>query len=326
MRWLFLLLLSANLAILVWGLQRAPLVTSQRPAPAASAIGNLRLISEEEPGKEAPATPQTTEVPAATELSPAGAITAGEPAPEIPAAAPGIADLALEALPAADPAPWEDAPNEAPNETAAPEGLPQVAASSPGPLPDREIATPALSEPQSGNEFKPEPEPEPEPVVLVCGALGPFERGAEARGLVESLAGQGLDTSLRRESMEKPIGFWVMIPPLPTREAALEKVEQLRASGVEDVRRFVKGDQVNGISLGVFSSENNARSRQRAVAEKGHRSSVVPRLIMVPTYWVDYRADRVRADKAVARITDNQDGIKNEQYPCPRVVTSGGIF
>jgi hypothetical protein len=53
---------------------------------------------------------------------------------------------------------------------------------------------------------------------------------------------------------------------------------------------------------------------------------VVPRLVTIPAHWVDYRADQARVDKAVARIRENRDAVINEQYPCPRVVTSGGIF
>lgn len=166
----------------------------------------------------------------------------------------------------------------------------------------------------------------PEPVAPVCGAFGPFERGAEARSLAESLASQGMDTSLRRESMDKPIGYWVMIPPLQSQDAAIEKVKQLRASGIQDIRRFVKGDQKNGISLGVFSNKKNAQSRQQEIVSKGHGASVVPRLITVPTYWVDYRSDQARVDRAMVRISESPGAIKNEQYPCSRVVTSGGIF
>lgn len=165
-----------------------------------------------------------------------------------------------------------------------------------------------------------------ESAPMVCGAFGPFERGAEARAIAESLVGEGMDASLRRESMEKPIGFWVLIPPLSSQEAAIEKVKQLRASGIEDIRRFVKGDLKDGISLGVFSRKANAQKRQQEITSKGHRADVVPRLITVPSYWIDYRSDQSRVDRAATRLRESQEGIKNEQYPCSRVVTSGGIF
>jgi hypothetical protein len=306
MRWLFMLLLSANLVILGWGVQRNPQVTVARPLAKKPAIGNLRLLSEVPP----------TEADAIAAVPAAAAVDAEASAAEFEAVAPAEQEIPPREVQSPTPPVVEQPAVEqelAPPSTNIPDSEPAAG------LPDDpESAAPAAPAPP--------PEPEPEPVVLVCGAFGPFERGAEARALAESLASQGMDTSLRRDSMEKPTGYWVMIPPLPSREAAIAKVEQLRASGIEDVRRFVKGDQVNGISLGVFSTQKNAQSRQRAIANKGHRTSVVPRLVTIPAHWVDYRADQARVDKAVARIRESRDALINEQYPCPRVVTSGGIF
>lgn len=308
MRWLFILLLLVNLLILGWGVQRAPDVPMDLSAMRPG-VGNLRLLSERDQSR-----PDIPEAVASAPV-PAGGVddsvvrAGSAPVPETetfpaeaaasrpdPAAVPGGEELQVSDEVAEFPLP-ADVP-----------GIP-AGDGKMSPADARRLAAPAA--PAS---------------PMVCGAFGPFERSAEARALAESLAGQGMDTSLRRESMEKPVGYWVMIPPLPSQEAAIEKVKQLRASGIEDIRRFVKGDQKNGISLGVFSSSKNARSRQQAIAEKGHSASVVPRMISVPGYWVDYRADQERVDGVVARISKNRGTIKNEQYPCSRVVTSGGIF
>ncbi len=302
-----MLLLSANMVILGWGVQRNPQATVARPLAKKPAIGNLRLLSEVPPS-EADAKPAMPAVDAEESVAEFAAPT--PPELEVPPR-----EEQSQLRPVERPAVDQELP---PPSTDFQDNVPEVADSEPAAeLPDdQEPAAPAA----------PEPPPEPKPVVLVCGAFGPFERGAEARALAESLASQGMETSLRRDSMEKPTGYWVMIPPLPNRQAAIEKVEQLRASGIEDVRRFVKGDQVNGISLGVFSTHKNAQNRQRAIADKGHRTSVVPRLVTVPAHWVDYRADQARVAKTVARIRESRDAVINEQYPCPRVVTSGGIF
>jgi hypothetical protein len=292
--------------------QRNPQVTVARPLAKKPAIGNLRLLAEVPPS-EADAKPA---VPAAA------AVDAEESAAEF--AAPTLPEQEIPPREVQSPPPVVE-------QSAVDQELPPPSTDFQGNVPavaDGEPAAelPDHQEPAAPAASAPPPEPKPEPVVLVCGAFGPFERGAEARALAESLASQGMDTSLRRDSMEKPTGYWVMIPPLPNRQAAIAKVEQLRASGIDDVRRFVKGDQVNGISLGVFSTQKNAQSRQRAIANKGHRTSVVPRLVTIPAHWVDYRADQARVDKAVARIRESRDALINEQYPCPRVVTSGGIF
>lgn len=299
MKWLFTLLILVNLAILGWGFQRDPdaALNMQRVPPG---VGNLQLLAEVgsnpvNPDK-AVAAGVSSDVAGATSTGPEQAqAVRGEaqpaPLPEIGSVMPQEPDLAEKPVP--------------------------------GPA---STGKPIDSELTSPTGPKPEKPQRPEPAPPVCGAFGPFERGAEARALAESLASQGMDTSLRRESMDKPIGYWVMIPPLQNQEAAIEKVKQLRESGIQDIRRFVKGDQKNGISLGVFSKQGNAQSRQQEIASKGHRAEVVPRLITVPTYWVDYRSDQARVDRAASRLSESREGIKNEQYPCSRVVTSGGIF
>lgn len=291
MKWLFTLLLLANLVILGWGWQRDPDAAVNLPRERPG-IGNLQLLAELDTAPEKTSGMATAEAPP-------------------PGAGPGNTPVEP-----ADPAPRPDLPPE-PVLSARP-----PAAVVTGNRPAEPLQADAESQPTEGSVAP----LKSAPVVTVCGAFGPFERGAEARSLAESLASQGMDTSLRRESMEKPIGYWVMIPPLESREAAIEKVKQLRASGIKDIRRFVKGDQKDAISLGVFSKRSNALSRLQEIAGKGHRAEVVPRLISVPSYWVDYRSDRTRVERAAARVAESHDGIKNEQYPCPRVVTSGGIF
>lgn len=304
MKWLFTLLVLVNLALLGWGLQRDPDAAVNFPK-VRPGIGHLQLLAE----VDNPLAQSAKDRAAEASMPDAGKITAD----------PG-SDTA-EVVPA--------------EERVAQQEVPPVLATAAQQESDS-VAKQALDgSPKSAvieDQDNPPAEPEttmpatPKATPPVCGAFGPFERGAEARSLAESLASQGMDTSLRRESMEKPIGYWVMIPPMQSQEAAIEKVKQLRESGIQDIRRFVKGDQKNGISLGVFSNKKNAQSRQQEIASKGHVASVVPRLITVPTYWVDYRSDQSRVNRAIARISESQGAIKNEQYPCSRVVTSGGIF
>ncbi|WP_428635251.1 SPOR domain-containing protein [Sedimenticola sp.] len=304
MKWLFMLLLLVNLAILGWGLQRDPDIANERPVMRPG-IGNLHLLSElktEEglPVQKPVRNPESSGVDKQAET----AATGTEDKPMFV-----TGSSSEKTMPLASDAPQQ---REGVAEAPADEVIP--------PEPPNGDETAALD-----TSDTPSPAEE-SPPVLVCGAFGPFERGTEARTLAESLASQGMDTSLRRESMDKPIGYWVMIQPLASQEAAIEKVKQLRASGIEDIRRFVKGDQKNGISLGVFSSKKNAQSRQQEIAAKGHSSSVVPRLITVPSYWVDYRSDQARLERAESSLRERQAALKNTQYPCSRVVTTGGIF
>ncbi|TVT50584.1 MAG: SPOR domain-containing protein [Sedimenticola thiotaurini] len=303
MKWLAILLVLANLLVLGWGLQREAVDRPQKPAVHAG-VGNLKLLSEilESSMQTQHPDPVVTEEQRNPDrqnsLIPSTSESANNP---------------------------DDAQTEEPvAENAVPEvqAIP-VEQTSEGRIPvDVKEAESAQNE-QAADKTMAQPG---KTINMVCGAFGPFERGAVARELSESLSSQGMDASLRRESMEKPIGYWVIIPPLESQQAAIKKVSELRASGISDIRRFVKGEQKNGISLGVFSSKVNAQVRQQEIAKKGHAAKVIPRLIVVPTYWVDYRADQERAGRAVETLRQRNEAIKNTEYPCSRVVTSGGIF
>jgi hypothetical protein len=116
--------------------------------------------------------------------------------------------------------------------------------------------------------------------------------------------------------VQKPIGYWVMIPPLDNPEAAANLVQQLRERGVKDLRRFVRGKQKNGISLGVFSKRENAERRRREIARGGFASEISPRYITAPIYWVDYRGERGAVSEAYSRLKDEYKDIKNRPDPC----------
>lgn len=300
MRGLFILLLLVNLAILGWGMQRDPDLSAPQRV-AHTGIGNIRLLSE---------------LPAAQERVTTTAESSNaedEPAPEAPAMVEPSAPVPDERQDRASVKEADETPVPNPMEEAAAEdsGVAETESSS-GQGPTREVS------PAERAELTVDP--------LLCGAFGPFERGATGREVIDLLKGRGLDASLRRDSLEKPVGYWVLIPPLADRDAAVDKVAQLRQSGITDVRRFVKGEQKDGISLGVFSSRENALRRQKEVSDKGHSSRIVPRTITLPTYWVDYRGNKARVGSAEAELSGRYPEMKNEQYPCSRVVTPGGIF
>ncbi|MCW8908482.1 MAG: SPOR domain-containing protein [Sedimenticola sp.] len=297
---MFTLLLLLNLAIFGWGMQREPDFSTPQSV-AHTGIGNIRLLSELPSSQKQDAVPE-----------------------DGPARDDDSSPIAGDEAELVSPVPGEEPTDEHP--------LMEAGAPSPsGPdagrvVPDLAGAEQVLgSQPDPVREEPPAGQPESARAVL-CGAFGPFERGATGREVIDMLKGWGFDASLRRDSLEKPVGYWVLIPPLRDRDAAVEKVAQLRESDITDVRRFVKGEQKNGISLGVFSSRENALKRQKEVSEKGHSSRIVPRTITLPIYWVDYRANKARVDSAVKELVARYPEMKNEEYACSRVVTPGGIF
>jgi hypothetical protein len=97
---------------------------------------------------------------------------------------------------------------------------------------------------------------------------------AEAPRAEQALAPLALGARVTQKRSEETAGWWVFIPPQVNRAAALKKTAELKSLGVEDF--FVIQDEGKShwaVSLGVFSSEEAARSRLEALRAKGVRSA-----------------------------------------------------
>lgn len=121
----------------------------------------------------------------------------------------------------------------------------------------------------------PEPEAKPEPVIeKTCLRWDNLAPAAADR--LSTLIGEKF-TAFR--SSKKTIagegnGWWVFIPPLPSKADAEKKAGELRQLGVEDY--FIiqeNGPSQYGISLGVFSAEKGAQERLTELKGKGVKSA-----------------------------------------------------
>jgi hypothetical protein len=111
--------------------------------------------------------------------------------------------------------------------------------------------------------------PEPPKVATVCLEWGAFVGGDAARA-EQALEPLGLGATLTQRKQEEATGFWVYIPPLASRQAATQKAGELKRLGVDDY--FVVPDDPkwrNAISLGVYKTEEAAKTRRDAVRAKG---------------------------------------------------------
>jgi len=123
-----------------------------------------------------------------------------------------------------------------------------------------------------------------------CIELGPFATGDAPRveQAVTALGG-GLKVSTRRA--DEPSRWWVYIPPLATRQAALQREAELKKQGVDD--STVINDDPNfryAISLGVFRTEEAANNRADALRRRGVQGMAVgPRDGPGPRVYVQLR-------------------------------------
>jgi len=122
---------------------------------------------------------------------------------------------------------------------------------------------------------KPEPPKAVAAVASVCLEWGAF-LGADTERAGQLLEPLALGAKLTQRKPDEAAGFWVYISPLDSRQAATQKAAELKRLGVDDY--FVMPDDPkwrNGISLGVFKTEEAAKARLAALRAKGIKSASV---------------------------------------------------
>jgi len=90
-----------------------------------------------------------------------------------------------------------------------------------------------------------------------------LENGREA---VKTLASQRV---LSVEELPVDRMYWVIFPPLPSPEAGNAKLRELTALKVQQAFIIKDGNWINGISLGLYASEEAARRRLREIESTG---------------------------------------------------------
>lgn len=133
----------------------------------------------------------------------------------------------------------------------------QPAAGSEGPGANAQASE---TKPSEGSADAP---PQAERCVAVAGLTG--EQVAALKARVGSEDGLKL-----RDRGQEGSSWWVNLPPLPDREAAVKRAEEVRAQGVADA--FIireEGDHRNAVSLALFKSEAAAQEFMLQLQNKG---------------------------------------------------------
>lgn len=119
--------------------------------------------------------------------------------------------------------------------------------------------------------------PKPEE-IYACYEWGSFS-AHDLKEAQQVLGQQSVTATLEQKSTGEDARYWVFIPPLPTFQAALEKVVELKALGVEISFIIQEPPLRNAISLGVFKDERLAtklleqlKRRGVVTAQKGVRN------------------------------------------------------
>ena len=94
------------------------------------------------------------------------------------------------------------------------------------------------------------------------------------------------------EEESSKVRFWLLIPPFPDQEMAINHVEWLGDQGIEDLYRVREGDYLNAISLGVYSRRESVDRRKAQLLEINAKEpfEVVRLEVSTTRYWQTFHA------------------------------------
>lgn len=120
-------------------------------------------------------------------------------------------------------------------------------------------------------------------VVQECLVVGPFANVVEVDELQQRLLAVGISSKERAEENSQQEDYWVHIPPLPSRDAAIRQLRELQAQRIDSFV-ITQGELANGISLGLFSRWEAAKAVKRRLMAAGYVVAIksLPR---VPEQW-----------------------------------------
>ncbi len=126
---------------------------------------------------------------------------------------------------------------------------------------------------------------------LLCLSLGPFRIENDARDAAALLQSEGL--APRQRSAEDVVGggYWVHLPPYPSRADARAAVAEINEKGVPDAYIVRTGENINAIALGMLTELDRAQRLATQVRAIGFDAQIAERTLTDTVFWVDVDVD-----------------------------------
>lgn len=153
-----------------------------------------------------------------------------------------------------------------------------------------------------------------------CRRYGPLGAREEQQTLLASLVRNGW--SVRAHSSQQPrVRLYMVYVRMTDREAAVRRLQQLRAQGLEDIRLIEAVGTYRDISLGVFSSRRIAERRLRNLARAGVQAQIAPygRGRVQTQYWLDVMMEALPG-APVQPLDSLTDALTHQPLDCREFV------
>ena len=177
--------------------------------------------------------------------------------------------------------------------------------------------TPVLAQ-ASGEPVQIKPSPRVVFLELSCYSIGPFHDEKAVKSASSTLMGLGLVTSYKSEVRKELSGYWVYIPPLPSRDEARKVTVMLKQRGLKDFLIVSSGEKRNAISLGFFSTRDGAQQHHTRMKAIGLNSVLEEAYKEIKGYWLDFSSPNTPAlpESVIEALQSEYDEISIKKRPC----------
>lgn len=157
----------------------------------------------------------------------------------------------------------------------------------------------------------------------VCAVFDGLENESAAQALRRELGALGVEASLLTVDARVGNDYWVHLPPLVSRQAAVRLLKDLQARNI-DSYIIATGELANGISLGMFSKLEAAEALQRRMLDLDYVASLIELPRMHRSYQVVLRDANWRQLKGplLAQVADGFPKLRVQQKSCDSIATS----
>jgi len=143
--------------------------------------------------------------------------------------------------------------------------------------------------PNTGTSAVLKKEPQQIPEKESCFTLGPFRDLVKLSSLTQEIKSYVVEADFRgSEEKEKPL-YWVYIKPEKNRNKAIETGKRLKAKKIKDFYLIREGEKINGLSLGHFRNKGGAYGLAKKVGKLGFDVQVEVVFKTYTIYWLDYK-------------------------------------
>lgn len=152
---------------------------------------------------------------------------------------------------------------------------------------------------------------------LICVTLGPFGSNDAAIKAATQLRASGVVIEVREEPGQLRSGYWVHLPPYPSRAVAEGVAADLAGKGAGDLFIVAAAEQRHAISLGLFSTAERADQRAAEIGKLGYRPRIAERFRDGAVFFLEYREPAELALDVAAALEGADPEARRTTKPCP---------